>query len=165
VAFEFPDPALGDVVDRHRVEVVQFLSALLHGGDQIGLLQDPQVLTDRLPRHLEAHAEFIQRLAVLRAEPIEQFPAAGIGQGFEDFIHTDNMQPFGCLSRTKFVTNACPSCGVERTCVRSRLVPGRAPPASHSVCIVQAGRVRASKSDYGARVRLRHKADISKALN
>jgi hypothetical protein len=53
-------PALGDVVDRHRIEVVQFLSALLYGGDQIGLLQDPQVLADRLPRHVEARAEFVK---------------------------------------------------------------------------------------------------------
>jgi hypothetical protein len=34
------------------VEVVQFLSALLYGGDEIGLLQDSQVLADRLPRAL-----------------------------------------------------------------------------------------------------------------
>src|SRR6516225_7116211 len=106
VAFEFPDPALGDVVDRHRVEVVQLLSALLHGGDQIGLLQNPQMLADRLPRHVEARAEFVQGLAVVRTQPVEQFPAAGIGQGFEHLIHSHNMQPFGCLSRMKLTAGA-----------------------------------------------------------
>ena len=108
MAFEFPDPALGDGVDRYRVEVVQFLSTLLHSGDQIGLLQDSQVFADRLPRHVEARAEFVQRLAIIGAQPVKQFPAASIGQGFEDFIHTHNMQPFGCLSRTKFIGGACP---------------------------------------------------------
>ena len=60
------------------------------------------MLADRLPRHVEARAEFVQRLAVIRAQPVEQFPAAGIGQGFEHLIHSHNMQPFGCLSRPKF---------------------------------------------------------------
>ena len=83
MAFEFPDPALGHVVDRHRVEVVQFLSALLHGGDEIGLLQYPQVLADRLPqgwftgenlpmlKELCRHIDFADELAVqIAATPL-----------------------------------------------------------------------------------------------
>jgi hypothetical protein len=42
-------------------------------------------------------------LAVICAQPVEQFPAAGIGQGSEYLIHSHNMQPFGCLSSAKFV--------------------------------------------------------------
>ena len=106
MAFEFPDPALGDLVDRHRIEVVQLLAAALDGGDQIGLLQNPQVLAHGLPRHVETRAELVERLSVVGPQAVEQFPAARIGQRPEHLIHDDNMQPFGCLS-----SNTCRSRG------------------------------------------------------
>ena len=62
------------------------------------------MLAHRLPRHVETRAQFVQRLAVLGPQPVEQLAAAGIGQcfkniiGFEHLIHDNNMQPFGCLS-------------------------------------------------------------------
>jgi hypothetical protein len=54
-------------VDRHQVEVVQFLPTLLYGDDQIGLVQNPQALADRLPRYVEARAEFAKRWSMLAA--------------------------------------------------------------------------------------------------
>ena len=39
-ALELSDPALGDLVDRHRIDEVQLLAALALGGDEVGLLQD-----------------------------------------------------------------------------------------------------------------------------
>ncbi len=97
-AFEFPDPAFADLVDRHRIEVVQLLAAAPHGGDEIGVLQNGQMLAHRLPGHIEPRAELVKRLAVVGAQPVEQFPAARIGQRLEYLIHGDNMQPFSCLS-------------------------------------------------------------------
>ena len=108
MALKFPDPALGDIVDRNRVEIVQLLPALLHGRDQIGLLQDPQVLANRLTRHVEARAEFVQRLAVIRAQPVKQFPAAGIGQGFEHLIKDEVSGVWPLLAR-----NGRPRCANE----------------------------------------------------
>src|SRR3569833_770152 len=74
-------------MDRHRIEVVQLLAAALDGRDQIRLLQDGEVLADRLPRHGEARAELTQGLAVFRTEPVKQFPATGIRECPERRIH------------------------------------------------------------------------------
>jgi len=56
------------------------------------------MLAHRLTRHVETRAQLVKRLAVLRAQPVEQFPPARVGQRLEHRIHDNNMQPFGCLS-------------------------------------------------------------------
>ena len=53
-AFEFPDPAVRDFRDGHWIQVVQFLPASLHRGDEVGLFEDSEVLRDGLAGHLEA---------------------------------------------------------------------------------------------------------------
>src|SRR5579885_186556 len=45
------------------------------------------MLGHSLPGHVEVLAEFAQGLPIFCAQRIEQFPAAGIGEGFEDGIH------------------------------------------------------------------------------
>ena len=86
-----------------RIEVMQFLAPAPHRRDKVGFFQNHQMLAHRLPRHREPCAEFVQRLAVLRAQPVEQIPAAAVGERLENSIrrsiHDHNMQPFGCLSR------------------------------------------------------------------
>ena len=41
---EFPDPALGDLVDRHWVEVVEFLTAPPNDGHEVGPFPQRKVL-------------------------------------------------------------------------------------------------------------------------
>ncbi len=74
-ALEFADPSLADLMDRHRVEVVQLLAAMLEGGDEVGLFENPKVLRHRLPRHGEAVAEFVQGLSVFGVKPVQQRPS------------------------------------------------------------------------------------------
>src|SRR6516165_1674676 len=100
-ALVFPDPALGDLIDRNWIEVVQLLAAAPRRGDQIGALENGEVLAHRLPRHVEARTQLAQGLAIVRAQPIKKLPAARVGQRLEHLIHGHNMQPFGCLSRAE----------------------------------------------------------------
>ena len=53
----------------------------------VGILQDLQVLADRLARHVETRAQLAQGLTVLGVEPIEQLAPAWIGQRLEDLVH------------------------------------------------------------------------------
>src|SRR6266478_1990490 len=102
-ALEFPDPPLADLMDRHRVEVMQLLAAMLEGGDEVGGLENSKVFGDGLPRHGEAVAEFVQGLSVFGVKPVQQRPPRRVGQRFEDLIHgRDNRQPNGCMSRVYF---------------------------------------------------------------
>jgi len=55
--FEFPHPSLVDLVDRHRIEVMQLFAAAADGGDQIGVDQDVEMLRGRLAAHVEPVAE------------------------------------------------------------------------------------------------------------
>jgi hypothetical protein len=55
-ALEFLDPPLADLVDRHRVEIVQLLAAVPQRGDEVGLFENDEVFCHRLPRHGEAVA-------------------------------------------------------------------------------------------------------------
>jgi hypothetical protein len=88
---EFSDPAHIDFVDGDGVEIVQFLAASFRRGDQIGLLQQIEMLGHRLTAHVMALAEFRERLAVLPAQPVEQLTPAGIGKGFEHFVFIATM--------------------------------------------------------------------------
>src|SRR5689334_5969589 len=99
-ALEFPDPAFADLMDRNGINVVQLLAAMPERGDEISRFENPEVLCDRLPRHGEAVAEFVQRLSVFGVKPVQQRAPRCVGKRFEDFIHgSDNRQPKGCMSR------------------------------------------------------------------
>src|ERR1700674_6087446 len=102
-ALEFFDPPLADLMDRHRVEIVQLLAAMPERGDEVGRLENRKVLGHGLPRHGEAVAEIVQGLSVFGVKPVQQRPPRSIGQRFEDLIHgRDNRQPNGCMSRMYF---------------------------------------------------------------
>jgi len=81
------NPPVGDGVDRLGIQVVQLLPAVPHGGDQVRLFQDRQVLADRLPGHIEPGAQLAQRLPGPLVQAVEQPPAAGVSQRPEHLIH------------------------------------------------------------------------------
>jgi len=83
---EFADPPFGDLVERHRVEVVQLLPSPPHGADQVGGLQDGDVLGGRLAGHGQLAAQFTQRLPVALVQAVEQLPPGRVGQRLEDLV-------------------------------------------------------------------------------
>jgi len=87
VALVFADPALVDFVDGDGVEVVELFAAVPDGGDEIGVLEEVQVLGNSLTAHIEVLAESGESLAVVFVQQVEQLAAAGIGQGFEHVVH------------------------------------------------------------------------------
>ena len=98
-ALELLDPPLADLMDRHRVEIMQLFTAVPERGDEVRVFENGKVLRHGLPRHGEAIAELVQGLAVSGMKPIQQRPPRSIGQRLEDFIHgRDNRQPNGCMS-------------------------------------------------------------------
>src|SRR5438034_11468480 len=70
VALEFLDPPLADLMDRHRIEIVQLLAAMPERGDEVRRLENRKVLCHGLPRHGEAVAEFVQGLTVPQVKPV-----------------------------------------------------------------------------------------------
>ena len=71
VALELADPAFVDFVNRHGIEVVQFLTALSHRDNQIGLFQQDKMLCDGLPCHVQVFAQRPQSLPVVGVKPVE----------------------------------------------------------------------------------------------
>src|SRR5689334_8845674 len=77
---------------------------------EIRFFEDGQVLGDRLPRHVESRTEIPERLPVFPAEPVEEQPPAGVGEGVKDgvVVHREKgnqlvtylqyRQPNGCAS-------------------------------------------------------------------
>ena len=66
---------------------MQLLAAMPERGDEVGCLENPKVFCDRLPRHGEAVAEFVQRLSASHVKPVQQRAPRRIGKRFEDLIH------------------------------------------------------------------------------
>src|SRR6185437_15059411 len=99
-ADELAHPAVGDLLDRRRIEEMQLLAPLLPGGDQVGLLQQGQVFGHRLAAHVQSLAELGQGLSVSVMQPVEELAPTGVGQGLEHgvIVHGLNMQPFSCMS-------------------------------------------------------------------
>jgi hypothetical protein len=59
------------------------------------------MLAHRLPRHTHVTTEVIERPTVFLLKPVKQLSPGLISQSFEHCIHhRDNMQPFGCMSRS-----------------------------------------------------------------
>src|ERR1017187_3011987 len=87
MAFVFANPALGDLVDRHRIEVMQLLAPAPDHDDQMRRLEQQEVFGDRLPRHVEVRAKVAKRLPVAPMQLVEQLSPAFVSQGFEDCIH------------------------------------------------------------------------------
>src|SRR6266567_3633459 len=73
-------------MNRDGIEVVQLLPAPPVGADQVGGLQDSQVLRCRLPGHVKLPAQLAQGLPVALAEAVEQIPPGRVGQCLEDLV-------------------------------------------------------------------------------
>jgi len=87
VTLVLADPALVDVVNRDGVEEVELFATVPDGGDEVGVLEEIEVLGHGLARHVEVLAEGGEGLAVVLVQQIEQLATAGIGQGFENGVH------------------------------------------------------------------------------
>jgi len=83
---ESTDPTHVDVVDRHGIEIVQFLPPPLDRHNEIRRLQQHEMLGDCLTTHVVPCAQLAEREAVLLAQPVKQLPAAGISQRLEHFV-------------------------------------------------------------------------------
>src|SRR3954471_10911560 len=99
------DPPVVDLADRHRVEEVELLPAVLAGHDQVGLLEDPQVLHHAVARHLQLRLELGQRPPVAGEQQVEQEPARRIGEGLEHPVVVRHASKIGdrkvtCQPRT-----------------------------------------------------------------
>ena len=80
------DPTLRDLVDGGGVQEVQLLPTTANRGQEVGRLQDGQVLAHRLAGHVLAFAELLQALAAGVVQAVEQAPAAGVGQSPEHVV-------------------------------------------------------------------------------
>src|ERR1700730_4961292 len=109
---EFADPAFGDLVDRHGIDEVHLFSPLPFPGHEIGLLENRQMLRDRLAGHAQPLAQLAQRLAIPAVQPIQQLPTICIGQSAKHsiVIHAGNTKPFGYLT----IGNLLVACQAER---------------------------------------------------
>ena len=76
---ELADPALVNLVERHGIEVMQFLAPIPLDGDKVSCFKQAQMLGDRLAGHAEPLAQLSQSLPAALAQAVEQFAAAGIG--------------------------------------------------------------------------------------
>src|SRR3954470_11659107 len=88
------DPPVVDLADRHRVEEMELLPPLPPGHQEVGLLEDPQVLHDAVARHLQLRLELGQRLPVAGEQQVEQEPARRIGERLEHAVvvrHASNI--------------------------------------------------------------------------
>jgi len=85
----FADPAVVDLVNRDRVQVMQFFAAVPDNRYEIRFLQQQEVLRHRLARHGQVAAQLIQRLAAFAVQDVQQTSAAFVGEGFKHCIHAD----------------------------------------------------------------------------
>src|SRR3954468_1218736 len=91
------DPPVVDLADRHRVEEVELLPALPAGNDEVGLLEDPQVLHDAVARHLQLRLELGERPPVTGEQEVEQEAPRRVGEGLEDPVVVRHAPTIGDL--------------------------------------------------------------------
>src|SRR6266498_5885616 len=87
MAFVFGNPALGDLVNRHWIEIMQLLAPAPDDDDKVCRLQQEEMLRHRLPRHVEVFTQLAERLPVALVQLVEQLSAAFVRQGLEHGIH------------------------------------------------------------------------------
>src|SRR5262245_22241654 len=84
--FEFLHPAVVDLVDGHRVQVVELLAPPPRRADETRLLEQREVLRHRLAAHVHLLAELAQREPAAREESVQELPPAGIRERPEDLV-------------------------------------------------------------------------------
>lgn len=137
MALVLVDPPIGDLANRHGIEVVQLFSPAPDRDDEVSGFKQREVFAYTLPCHIEALAELAEGLAAVRMEPVQQLPAAGICERLEDKFHIGMhpfyyMQLFGCMS-TMWPEMYRPRTGGEEAAAeagRDRLASGRVGPAT-----------------------------------
>jgi len=66
---------------------MEFFAAVPERNNQVGSDQEIEVFADALAGHVEMATKFVQRLAVVTVQVIQQSATAGIGQGFKNIVH------------------------------------------------------------------------------
>jgi hypothetical protein len=85
--FKLADPAVDNVSEWDRIEIVKLASSLPVNRDQIGFFQYSEMLRDPLTGHGEALAQIIQALSAFLKKAVEKQAARLIGKGLEDICH------------------------------------------------------------------------------
>ncbi len=82
---------------------MQFLAPAPDGGDEVCPFQNAEMLRHCLASHIPTLTKFVQRLPVLRMQPVQQVAPDRVGKRVKDRIHAhaDNMQPFSCILQAK----------------------------------------------------------------
>jgi hypothetical protein len=79
------DPPVGDLLDRHRIEVVPLGASVPHGDHQIGLGEYGKVLHHSEAGHLgKLSAQFIERLPVAAEQAVQKCPPGRVGERSKD---------------------------------------------------------------------------------
>lgn len=81
------DPALVNLMNRNRIQVVQFLAPAPYDNDQIRIFEQEKVLGYGLTTDVQFPAKLAQSLPVVGVESVEQFPASGIRERLEHHVH------------------------------------------------------------------------------
>ena len=59
------DPTLGDLIERHRIEVMKLFSTMPQNDNEVGLLEQPQMFGHGLSGHIEVLTEVTQGLGIV----------------------------------------------------------------------------------------------------
>ena len=99
-------PAVADLPERRRVEVVELVATVSSGRHEPRRLQDVEVLrvacrVDASPCRVISRVQILEeRLAIPILELIEDGPSGGIGESLEHVAHAvDDRQVTTCMSR------------------------------------------------------------------
>ena len=74
-------------MERDGIEEVELFPSVPDHGEQVGVFENLEVLGHSLAGHVEVGAKLSQGPAVLLVKLVEELPAAGIGEGFENIVH------------------------------------------------------------------------------
>jgi hypothetical protein len=107
---EFTNPPVSNLVDGHRVKIVQFLTAAPEDNHEVCPLQYDEMLGDSLPAHVQMLTELAQGLPVVGVQTIKQQSPTGIGERLERFVHVGVhnaiVQLGGCMSTHRIVVGS-----------------------------------------------------------
>ena len=84
----FVDPALGDLLEWDRIEIMELLPASPQRNDKVRFGQESKMFGHGLARHIEVLAKFTQGLAIVAMQLIEERASARVSQSFKDVVHS-----------------------------------------------------------------------------
>lgn len=74
-------------MQRYWVQIMQFFAPLPDNRDQIGVLQQLQMLRHGLAGHIQMRTQHGQRQAIFNMKLIQQLAATWVCQRFENFVY------------------------------------------------------------------------------